>query len=521
MSISQTDDNEKYENIDPNSTEVDSIWIADELGRDEEAKHLQNFVEHAVAQKREFEQVGSLTLNLDSGWGDGKTFFLKRLSKQLEASGHVSIYVDAWAADHLDDPLLPLLAGIDAELKQRIGVKNNNLGSKATTAWQAAKRNALPLLGMVAKGAAKSAVKKVIGEAAEDVSALLNGKVETESGAGNVMQTSKPQAIPKSEKSLLPETVAAAVKGTGDTAVAEADALINGQINDYQARINAKESFAQHLSTLASAINKNNDNKLLVVLLDEIDRCRPTFALEMLERIKHFFDVDGVVFIVAADTEQLEHSIRAVYGQGFDAVRYLHRFFEQTMRLAPAAMDQLIEVRGSWMNVLDDVILPGQISYQLFIVKLAEALNLNAREIISVLERLRRFFLERTQPYGFAPAAAILIAFLQKDHDNGLNTSATEMFKVISEFDSRIDILEFKKNRKPISIKEYCTQLLKSSRSDAEFLRSEIRKESLIYYEHHELAARSAATNPTFNDIVQALIGLDKRWGSLGDAADN
>ena len=66
------------------------------------------------------------------------------------------------------------------------------------------------------------------------------------------------------------------------------------------------------------------------VLVDELDRCRPTYAISLLERAKHLFEVNDVVFIVATDTKQLSSAIRAVYGQEFDSPRYLGRFFDRT-----------------------------------------------------------------------------------------------------------------------------------------------------------------------------------------------
>lgn len=71
-----------------------------------------------------------------------------------------------------------------------------------------------------------------------------------------------------------------------------------------------------------------------MVLVDELDRCRPNYAIEMLEVIKHFFKTDNFVFVVATDTDQLVHSIAAVYGAGFDAAQYLKRFFDRKASLA-------------------------------------------------------------------------------------------------------------------------------------------------------------------------------------------
>ena len=74
-------------------------------------------------------------------------------------------------------------------------------------------------------------------------------------------------------------------------------------------------------------------NYPLFIFIDELDRCRPTYAIEMLETIKHIFDLKGVVFVVATDREQLQHSIRAIYGDGFDSQRYLERFFHRSVTL--------------------------------------------------------------------------------------------------------------------------------------------------------------------------------------------
>ncbi|RAZ82402.1 hypothetical protein DDV93_19240 [Cereibacter johrii] len=70
----------------------------------------------------------------------------------------------------------------------------------------------------------------------------------------------------------------------------------------------------------------------LVVVVDELDRCRPDYALALLEIIKHFFSVPSVHFVLGVNLEALEHSVRARYGHAFPADRYLDRFI--TLRMA-------------------------------------------------------------------------------------------------------------------------------------------------------------------------------------------
>ncbi len=71
----------------------------------------------------------------------------------------------------------------------------------------------------------------------------------------------------------------------------------------------------------------------LIVMIDELDRCRPSYAIELLEVAKHLFSVDHIVFVLAVNRSELAHSIRALYGSDFDAEGYLRRFFDVDFRL--------------------------------------------------------------------------------------------------------------------------------------------------------------------------------------------
>ena len=66
----------------------------------------------------------------------------------------------------------------------------------------------------------------------------------------------------------------------------------------------------------------------LVIIVDELDRCRPSYAVEVLERIKHYFDDDRIIFIAAVNKEQLVHILKNYYGDSFDSTGYLNKFFD-------------------------------------------------------------------------------------------------------------------------------------------------------------------------------------------------
>lgn len=74
----------------------------------------------------------------------------------------------------------------------------------------------------------------------------------------------------------------------------------------------------------------------LIVFIDELDRCKPSYAVKLLERIKHYFCNDRITFIFSINTQELQHTIRRHYGENFDAYRYLDRFFDLRITLPPA-----------------------------------------------------------------------------------------------------------------------------------------------------------------------------------------
>ncbi|WP_309387484.1 KAP family P-loop NTPase fold protein [Cerasicoccus frondis] len=66
----------------------------------------------------------------------------------------------------------------------------------------------------------------------------------------------------------------------------------------------------------------------LVFVIDELDRCEPRFAIDLMERIKHFFETQGVVVIASVDKKELCNTVRGAFGEGIDAERYLNRFYD-------------------------------------------------------------------------------------------------------------------------------------------------------------------------------------------------
>ena len=105
-------------------------------------------------------------------------------------------------------------------------------------------------------------------------------------------------------------------------------------LQDYLAQRETKDRLKEELTRLSAAVAEKT-GRPLVFIIDELDRCRPTFAIELLERVKHIFDIPNIVFVFGVNRTELCKSLQSVYGE-IDADLYLNRFFDMGFSL-PAA----------------------------------------------------------------------------------------------------------------------------------------------------------------------------------------
>lgn len=76
----------------------------------------------------------------------------------------------------------------------------------------------------------------------------------------------------------------------------------------------------------------------LIIFIDELDRCKPTYAVRLLERIKHYFMNDKITFVLSVNSHELQNTVKQYYGDSFNACRYLDRFFDLRIALPPVDM---------------------------------------------------------------------------------------------------------------------------------------------------------------------------------------
>jgi len=297
---------------------AEDIWADDLLGRRADAEFLKKFLIRRIEERSEEGRRKSYVLNLDAGWGHGKSFFLTRFKRQLEAEGYLAVYVNAWEDDHADDPMIAVMAAIDEVVAPRL--KKKRMLSKV---WGATKSSFGEILVTAVTHGAKKAASKFLGEGADAIEDIL-----ASGGEGSETKTAANPSSGEGEQGDLSDQAAEALSGGVEKLL---DRRGEEALKRFQKEKSSTITFKENLSKFVKDADKYKDiGAPLFVLVDELDRCRPSYAIELLERIKHLFEVDNVIFIVATDSGQLRHAIKAVYGESFESGRYLLRFFDRT-----------------------------------------------------------------------------------------------------------------------------------------------------------------------------------------------
>ena len=230
-------------------------------------------------------QQRPLTICLDGEWGSGKTFFLTRLAHDYNTleGGTRAIYYNAWQDDFLEDPLLAIICQLEKVIKDGAG----------SEFIDAIKQAAIPCLASAGLAVVKSVLKNKVG-------------VDIDSIGVDELSTQRERIFER-----------------------------------YQEMDASRSTLKNAIAKLAETTWKETQKPLLFII-DELDRCRPTFAIELLERVKHLFSVPHMVFMVGVDLSQLGKSIQAVYGD-IDSADYLHRFFDVEMKLPASSKEQFVD----------------------------------------------------------------------------------------------------------------------------------------------------------------------------------
>ncbi|WP_310736697.1 P-loop NTPase fold protein [Pseudoalteromonas sp. SR45-6] len=348
----------------PPNRKIDEYFSADKLDRARYATFLTRLlIQEGFDENRpQEEQKRNYVINLNAEWGAGKTYFLKRWSQELK--NFPVVYIDAWQQDYSDDPFLTVIAGIIKQLSAQANFAIT-IPNKAASIFKA-----------VAPAIAQGLTKKITGIDLNELNTLLFS--DDEGGETENVESSK-----QNSSAFSP-----AVK-----------ALAQNLIKEHEAKSKSIEVIKSKLADWVSKFEQQEGKELpIFVFIDELDRCRPSYAVEMLETIKHIFDVKGIVFVVATDTEQLQHTIKSVYGEGFDAKVYLGRFFNSRYSLKRPALSDFLNVHADrtkfdpeYLKSRNIQILPQTEKAETAFANISvvlDAFQVSARAAIQITERI-------------------------------------------------------------------------------------------------------------------------------------
>lgn len=276
--------------VEYDKDEIKRLLGIDSLSRNKNIEVIMKFLNNLESQ---------MVLNLDDDWGTGKTVFLK----QLEYLGNF---------EEINENICNINPEVIDDFK-----------SKYTTFYFNAWEHDLydnPLESLIYS--------------------LLMKIAEIEDGKKIQDQTVK--VISKIVKKIGILSADAVIKTITNGSVKLAD--FNLEDEEPIPEVTSIEMKREAIDELIEELLGNANGKLLIIV-DELDRCKPSYAVKLLEIVKHFFVNNQIVFLFGSNKKELSETIKHEYGQNFNGYKYLHRFFDFEFTLPGISIESYINER--------------------------------------------------------------------------------------------------------------------------------------------------------------------------------
>lgn len=233
-------------------------------------------------------QEGTSSIAIDGRWGSGKTFFVKQSMLLINAKNPMS--------DMDDEKKASIVYAIPFPEKSEDVPENYNV-AVYYDAWEN-DNDTDPVLSLVYE------IIKQLG---------INYDFDDN---GNIFK--------------LAGSVLEAFTGRNINSIIE-----NLKSENHLTNIREEKDLHEDIKNFFTELLVERGNRL-VIFIDELDRCKPSYAVHLLERIKHYLCDERITFVFSVNLGELQHTIKHYYGNTFDACRYLDRFFDMRLSLPPA-----------------------------------------------------------------------------------------------------------------------------------------------------------------------------------------
>lgn len=255
----------------------------DILGRQEFVGRLKSLCD-IVSDSR-----GNVCFAVNGKWGTGKTFVLDMFEEQMQdvcqedsvMTRYLVFRYNCWEYDYYEEPLVAIIASIAEQLEAKVNLLSGEAKAKID--------------GVV------NAITKVLAESAFD---------------------------------FVEQRYGISVRKIGE-------AIQNGVVKEQDHSYDNMFSFRKQLRKLQAEMRTLSKDQTILVIVDELDRCLPTYTIKVLERLHHLFTgIDNTQVIIAVDKDQLAHSICQIYGEGTDVAGYLQKFVSFEVALDVGAISE-------------------------------------------------------------------------------------------------------------------------------------------------------------------------------------
>lgn len=380
-----------------------SPWKGDIFDRLHDGRVLSNLIAKSADQ--------ALTISLQAPWGSGKTVFLQRLKAHIHNEFQIkAISVDTWKYDHHGDPLAPILAQLLDVIEER-----------------------------AEKQRPQSALRKKLDKVGSQLAAT---------GAKYILP-----ALSATAKVTVPG-YAPLVEG--------AEKIATSLLERQRELMNSEPAFRSSLEAARDAVSAREPTdpiRPILFIIDELDRCRPDYAIQTLERIKHHFDVPGIIFIIATDHGNLPAAVQTVYGAHVNGEEYLRKFFDFEYHLSPASRDAVTKylLNSAGLGLQSKSTLEGivghpstfdikqlneeqveeldRIEYGSFFTAMSSAFRLSPRDQIRAFTLIYAFYITRPKSFITIPFLDCFIACLRfGSPQNYIQLSSTGVISIPSTY---------------------------------------------------------------------------------------
>lgn len=247
-------------------------------------------------------------LAINNEWGTGKTTFVKMWQQQLKNEGFQTIYFNAWENDFDSNPLVAMMS----ELETLTNANNKKVFKSVVEKGAVLVKNIVPAL-------AKSLIKKYVVDV-DDITV---------------------------------EAIENATKASTE--------ILEKEIKEYADK---KKTIIDFRKELEKFVKQADNAKPLIFIVDELDRCRPNYSVEVLEQIKHFFSVSGIVFVLSIDKKHLGASVKGYYGsEQIDSNEYLRRFIDLEYSIPRPSIKAFVNYLFEYYSIKEILSSPERIKF--------------------------------------------------------------------------------------------------------------------------------------------------------------